>query len=112
MLPYRWVSICVTMSGLVLVGVSGMFTEQDSTGSAGSMLFGMCMVLLGQLVAAIQMVIEETFMKNKNFMPMHVVGMEGTFGVIIMAFVVLPILFFMPGDQVSMNSRHSSPLLF
>ena len=101
MLPYRWVSIGITTCGLVLVGVSGMFTESESTGSAGSMIFGMLMVLCGQFVAAIQMVIEETFMKNKNFAPMHVVGMEGTFGVLFMAFVVLPVLFFVPGDQIS-----------
>ena len=61
---------------------------------------GMAMILGGQLVGAVQMVIEETFMKNKNFAPMHVVGMEGTFGIIFMALAVLPVLFFIPGDQV------------
>jgi len=70
LLPYRWVAMCVTIAGLVLVGVSGLLSDTFSGGSVSSstsssadsgisymMLFGMLCILLGQLVGAIQMFI-------------------------------------------------------
>lgn len=127
MLPYRWVAIAITATGVVLVGVSELLADSlikeststsSSSGSSGfdyMVLFGMFIILLGQFVGAIQMfksifacilnytrVVEEKFIKQRNFVPMHVVGMEGLFGALIMAFIVLPALFVIPGKQVSM----------
>eukprot|EP01105_Mastigella_eilhardi_P000859 TRINITY_DN1103_c0_g1_i1.p1 TRINITY_DN1103_c0_g1~~TRINITY_DN1103_c0_g1_i1.p1 ORF type:complete len:413 (+),score=115.11 TRINITY_DN1103_c0_g1_i1:87-1325(+) len=108
MLPYRWISMGITLVGLILVGVSGILTDMtastsgSSSGDSGfdySMIFGMLMIIAGQFVGAIQMVLEETFLKGRKFEPMHVVGMEGLLGAIIMATVVLPALYIVPGTQ-------------
>jgi hypothetical protein len=39
------------------------------------------------------MVVEETFLKKRGFPPLQVVGMEGLFGVILTAGVVMPVLY-------------------
>jgi len=122
MLPYRWVSITFTILGLVCVGLTGMLNAKDdenkkkasaSEGSSSSsggqkdevplymVAVGILLILCGQLVGAMQMVVEEKLLKNKNFAPLHIVGLEGIFGALAMAFVVLPICFFIPGDNPS-----------
>lgn len=45
------------------------------------------------------MIVEESFLKKKNFHPLQVVGMEGFFGIIFMSAIVLPVLYYIPGDQ-------------
>ncbi len=44
-------------------------------------------MLLGSFATASQMIVEEVFLKKKNYHPLHVVGMEGFFGALIMGFV-------------------------
>eukprot|EP00727_Mastigamoeba_balamuthi_P010867 m51a1_g6402 hypothetical protein (411) ;mRNA; r:232769-234508 len=118
MLPYKWVAITITVCGLVLVGLSGMLASAepvDHSGSSSSSeeaqaasdssywqtAIGISLILAGQLVGAVQMVVEEMFLKNKNFAPLHIVGMEGIYGSLAMAFVILPVLFLVPGDNPS-----------
>ena len=42
---------------------------------------------------------EEMYLKNRNIAPLKVVGMEGFFGLIIMIFIILPVLYFIPGKD-------------
>lgn len=109
MLPFRWFSICFTIVGLVCVGVCGVLTakEADAGGDSSeegksnvyTTVLGIVLILIGQFVAACQMVVEEKLLKGKNFAPMHIVGLEGIFGIIAMVVVVLPVLMFIPGSQ-------------
>lgn len=52
---------------------------------------GVFLVLMGSLATASQMIVEEIFLKKKNYHPLHVVGMEGFFGTLIMGFVRFPL---------------------
>ena len=110
MLPYRWFSICFTIAGLICVGVCGVLTAKDegtvrssesgeSSNNVYTTVLGIVLILIGQFVAACQMVVEEKLLKGKNFAPMHIVGLEGIFGIIAMVFIVLPLLMFIPGNQ-------------
>jgi len=111
-------AICFTMVGLVAVGCSSYLDSLDKaaassslsfssdeesssvpTESPGQVIMGICFILLGQFVAACQMVVEETFLKSRGLLAMHIVGLEGSFGFLLMLFIVLPALFFIPGDQ-------------
>ena len=51
------------------------------------MCAGIVLVLAGQVASAVQFVIEEKFLKTRNLHPLHVVGLEGTYGSIIMVVV-------------------------
>ena len=64
-------------------------------------VLGIACILLGQFVAACQMVVEEKLLKKHNLAAMHIVGMEGSFGIAAMLLIVLPVLFFIPGNQKS-----------
>jgi len=111
---YQIFAICFTMIGLVAVGCSSYLDSLDQVKSSSSLsdsssepeengpgmvILGICFILLGQLVAACQMVVEEKLLKARNLAAMHIVGLEGSFGFIMMLFIVLPILFFIPGKQ-------------
>ncbi len=48
---------------------------------------GVFLVLIGALATALQMIVEEIFLKKRNYHPLHVVGMEGLYGTIIMGLV-------------------------
>ncbi|CAG5124412.1 unnamed protein product, partial [Candidula unifasciata] len=65
----HWLGMVVTMLGLVLVGCSSVFKNHSSQGSKA--IIGIVLILAGQLVSASQMVIEEMFLKKKNFPPLQ-----------------------------------------
>jgi len=66
-------------------------------GADSKLIIGIVFILAGQLANAIQMVMEETFLKKKEYPALHVVGMEGLHGLLIMSFIVMPILYLIPG---------------
>eukprot|EP00727_Mastigamoeba_balamuthi_P006554 m51a1_g2519 putative solute carrier family 35 member f6 isoform x2 (357) ;mRNA; f:216311-217788 len=70
--------------------------------------------------------IEERLLKQRNLNPAQVCGMEGFFGLVLSIFIVLPVVYFCPGDNPSsmvrgsydnaidafMQMGHNIPLLF
>lgn len=97
--PIHWIGMIVTVFGLVLVGLSSVLREDHHGTSKGHVVLGIVLILAGQCVSATQMIVEELFLKKRNFHPLQVVGMEGFFGVILMTAIVLPVVYFIPGDQ-------------
>lgn len=90
----------VVVLGLSIVGVSGFLAESgEESDTSGLLGIGIVLILAGQLMNAIQMVMEESFLKKGNYSPLNVVGMEGLFGTIIMLLLVLPLCYFIPGDD-------------
>jgi len=90
---YQYVGLTFTVCGLALVGLAATLGAKDDSSSKSSkdMIFGIILIVLGQFCSAIQMVIEEKFLKKRKFHPMQVVGMEGFFGLFMMVCIVLPI---------------------
>lgn len=97
--PIHWLGMVVTMLGLVLVGLSSVLRDNHHGATKGQVVLGIVLILGGQCVSAIQMIVEELFLKKKNFHPLQVVGMEGFFGVVFMSAIVLPVLYYIPGEQ-------------
>lgn len=60
---------------------------------------GNLLVIVSQLMSATQMVIEEKFLKSKKLPPEFVVGVEGSFGILLMVCIVLPIVGTLPGTD-------------
>jgi drug/metabolite transporter (DMT)-like permease len=89
---FHWVGILIVVFGLCLVGLSDIY-EQDQSNSSWKLIIGILLIVAGQLANAVQMVVEETFLKKRGFPPLQVVGMEGLFGVILTAGVVMPVLY-------------------
>jgi hypothetical protein len=60
---------------------------------------GNLLVVVSQLMSATQMVVEEKFLKSKQLPPEFVVGVEGTFGMLMMLCITLPIVGVLPGQD-------------
>lgn len=45
------------------------------------------------------MVVEESFVKGRGYPPLNIVGMEGFFGAVMMAVILIPILYLVPNDS-------------
>lgn len=99
----HWSGIIIVVMGLFLVGVSAVFKQASTNSGSGThqAILGIVLILAGQLLSASQMVVEETFLKKRNFHPLQVVGLEGMFGMLITGLVVLPILHFIHGSDLN-----------
>ncbi|KAJ0406453.1 hypothetical protein ATCC90586_001932 [Pythium insidiosum] len=85
---YHVASIAIVGLSVVLVGWAG--TSDDAGGAAGSAshnaLLGLALIIVSQLLTAVQIVVEEHMMVELNVSPMLLVGLEGLWG---LAFYVL-----------------------
>eukprot|EP00727_Mastigamoeba_balamuthi_P013151 m51a1_g8459 hypothetical protein (434) ;mRNA; r:423906-425546 len=127
---YRWVAVVVSILGLVLVGLSSVLTtastssspaDSASGSSSGSnsggasssaqtgwkTVVGIVLVLVAMVIQAVGMVIEEVLLRKKSYPPLQLVGMEGLIGTLLMMFVVLPVVYFIPGSNPS-SMAHGS----
>ena len=98
----KWFGIGVTAVGLCLVGLSSLLGNSGGAVSGGKLALGVFLVVIAQLFSALQMIVEEAFMKGLSkdkrlWLPMHVVGMEGCYGIVIVFFVCFPITWAIPG---------------
>lgn len=97
----HWLGIFVTAVGLVLVGLASILKKKPDDDpnqqSIETTLLGIMFIVIGQLLSASQMVLQELFMsKNQNIHPMQVVGTEGLFGLAAMSAIFLPAFYFIP----------------
>lgn len=103
---FHWLGMALVAIGVSMVGVSSLLNTADGGSSAPHTsglhtMIGCCLVLVSQLIAAGQMVLEETLLQNSHFPAVQVVGSEGTIGVFLMSAIVLPSVYFI---------KHSNPL--
>lgn len=92
----NYVGICLCTMGITLVGLANVYNEDEGHGKRQT-LFGVLIILLGQLLQGTQSVVEEYFMKNLQMSSVKVVAWEGLFGVMHCVVWVLPLLYFLPG---------------
>jgi drug/metabolite transporter (DMT)-like permease len=76
--PYHWFGMLLVLSGLACVGVSSIL--YGSSNDASKPILGDTLVIIAQLVAATQMVVEEKLLDKYKVPALQAVGMEGVFG--------------------------------
>jgi drug/metabolite transporter (DMT)-like permease len=96
LLPYRWLGMTVTVIGLGVVGISSFLDSTEDSGQIHLLAIGIAFILAGQFCNAIQMVMEESFVKSKGFPPLQIVGLEGFWGLVLMCLILLPAMYFIP----------------
>uniref|UniRef100_A0A5S6QLH3 EamA domain-containing protein n=1 Tax=Trichuris muris TaxID=70415 RepID=A0A5S6QLH3_TRIMR len=87
---YKWLGMLLVLCGLVIVGLSDLlFADAASADSADPkrMISGDLLILIAQIIIALQMVYEQRFVNKYNAPPMLVVGLEGLFGFILMTVI-------------------------
>ena len=119
MYRHNWVGVWLCVVALSLVGVSSVMTVDDQpvVVSYWESIFGIVIVVLGQVVCASQYVLEEFLLKPPNDVSaMAMVGMEGLWGTALMSCIFLPLFqFFVKGadvDGVYENTSDTIDMVF
>jgi len=96
---HHWLAMAIVCMGLTAVALSSFFSRGSDPAAATvtpqQIILGVCLTLGGQIFSAAQMVIEELFVRGKNYPSLNVVGMEGLFGFALTG-LLLPGLYFIP----------------
>uniref|UniRef100_A0A0G4HTK9 EamA domain-containing protein n=1 Tax=Chromera velia CCMP2878 TaxID=1169474 RepID=A0A0G4HTK9_9ALVE len=97
---YKWIVLCLVFFGVLFVGLSAVLfpdpEEEMSLGGGG--LFGLILIILAQIVAAGQNVVEEKIVSKYKAAPLKCVGLEGAFGLISVV-LFLVVFYFSFGNQ-------------
>lgn len=92
----------LTVAFFVWLRTDPSTSDDSSSVSGGQLLIGILLVLLASALNAVQNVFEEKLLKavgGAEVDPLELVGWEGTFGTLLSAFVLLPIVYQIPGPD-------------
>ncbi|CAH1963878.1 unnamed protein product [Acanthoscelides obtectus] len=105
MVKKQWTGIFFIISGLALVGVADFFSKDSSDDSHGrnDVITGDLLIIIAQIIQAIQMVVEEKFVAGQNIPSLQAVGWEGTFGFLVLGFLQIPFYYIKAGPPVTRN---------
>jgi len=106
---FQWIGICWNVISVFMVGSTAILAGGGSGGdsevaddaeSNSNALFGVCLVLLGAFVQALQYVFEEKVMAmDIPAPPLLLIGMEGFWGTVFCVLVAYPVVYYLPGDD-------------
>lgn len=92
----QWGGIIICVSGIVLVGIANILSEGTSE-SRTNVTIGVGIILVGQILQAAQVVIEEYLLQDLQMSSVRIVAWEGLFGVMHCLLWVFPLIMFLPG---------------
>mmetsp|Transcript_36811 Transcript_36811/g.79462 ORF Transcript_36811/g.79462 Transcript_36811/m.79462 type:complete len:488 (-) Transcript_36811:177-1640(-) len=102
---FHWVGVFWNVISVVIVGGTALLAsssgeKDDSAASTSQTFLGVCLLMAGAFVQAVQFVFEEHVMKmDVPAPPLLLIGMEGFWGTVLGITVMYPIGYFMPGDD-------------
>ncbi|CAG9767731.1 unnamed protein product [Ceutorhynchus assimilis] len=90
----EWVGILFVILGLAVVGVAD-FASKDSSENhnKNDIITGDLLIVIAQVIQAIQMVVEEKFVAGQNIPSLQAVGWEGVFGFLTLGLLQIPFYF-------------------
>ncbi|XP_052865912.1 solute carrier family 35 member F6 [Anopheles cruzii] len=91
----EWFGIGFIMLGLVVVGMSDVISN-DNNGSQytrNNIITGDLLIILAQIITAVQMVYEEYYVAGLDVPALQAVGWEGFFGFSILSILLVPMYF-------------------
>ena len=116
LLKHHWFGMVLVVIGLVMVGLSDsvkyLSTSADVEGlkdlDKNYILSADMLIVMGQIILALQMVIEEKLLKKYHVHPLKAVGFEGIFGFVILCLLFLP-LFNIPWNPTKIVTNQMEP---
>ncbi|XP_069743150.1 solute carrier family 35 member F6 [Narcine bancroftii] len=103
--PSQWVGICLTICGLIVVGLADFVSGKSDQGHRLSQIItGDLLIVMAQIIVAIQMVLEEKFVYKHDVHPLRAVGTEGIFGFVILTLLLIP-MYYIPVGEFGGNPR-------
>lgn len=124
---FHYTSLAMIVSSIVLVGVSEIMSNKDSSMEGvgtSDQLLGFTLIIIAQFLCAVQIIIEEHVLTNLQMPPMMLVGYEGVWGIFLFT-ILAPLLTLTKNSTASFSKvyhenfidsftrvYHSSTLLF
>ncbi|XP_071384877.1 solute carrier family 35 member F6-like [Centroberyx affinis] len=100
----QWLGILITIMGLVVVGLADFLSGYKNTHKLSDIITGDLLIILAQIIVAVQMVLEEKFVYKHDVHPLRAVGTEGFFGFFVLSLLLIP-MFFIPVGSFGGNPR-------
>lgn len=95
----EWVSLLLVTLGISLVGLSGSNNGSSKNEPASLVVFGILLIVAGELCQAFQFVVEEHILADRDIVPLKLVYLEGFYGSVIMAFMLVVLNFVVKGVE-------------
>lgn len=87
----EWTGIGFVILGLTIVGMSDFLSkDNDSDHNRNDIITGDLLIIIAQIITAVQMVVEEKFVSGLDIPPLQAVGWEGVFGFTTIALLQVP----------------------
>jgi len=105
MYAFNLIGLALCVVGITTVGLASVLGAQsegagsDQGQDIGTTLYGMGLVLLGQVTQAAQVIAEEWLMKDVDLPSVQIIGFEGFWGLLMMIVIVYPVLWVLPGND-------------
>lgn len=103
---FHWCGMFLVLVGCLIVGLGSVFGEHHDNGSsARNPALGNTFIVIAQILAAFQMVVEEKFVSGRNIPALQAVGWEGVWGMLFLG-LALVVMYFVPafpglGDEAA-----------
>ncbi|KAJ8921116.1 hypothetical protein NQ315_013586 [Exocentrus adspersus] len=99
----EWTGIFFVIAGLAIIGVADFVSKDTNTDNHGKndIITGDMLIVIAQIITAIQMVVEEKFVAGQDIPPLQAVGWEGLFGFLVLGFLQIPFYFIHAGPPVT-----------
>ncbi|UYV74343.1 SLC35F6 [Cordylochernes scorpioides] len=103
----QWIGILIVVVGLAIVGASDIIfpSTGDTHFDTNHLITGDLLIIMAQIVAATQMVLEEKFVSKHRVAPLQAVGLEGTFGVLVLGLLLIPMYYIPVGNMIFHNPK-------
>ena len=99
---FMWGGILLTVLGITCVGSASLLGAEQADGSETDQtqqLFGIGLILLSQMVQAVQMILEESLLQDIKMDALMLAGYEGLWGGLLCLGVALPLFQWLPGSD-------------
>lgn len=91
--PYKWFGMLFVMLGLVVVGVTDILYDDDPLDDKNAIITGNLLIIMAQIIVAIQMVYEQKYLHQYDVPALFAVGLEGLFGMTILSVLMIPMYY-------------------
>lgn len=95
---FHWLGVALVVLGTIVVGLGAFFCSDGDSQSAPNPKLGDIIIIVAQLIVAVQMCVEEKFIGGHNVPALQVVGLEGCFGFSFMLIIAV-VAYFIPAPS-------------
>ncbi|KAI6242902.1 UAA transporter family protein [Aphelenchoides fujianensis] len=102
---FKWLGMVLVMLGLVIVGLCDIYDSGPGS-DVNAIITGNLLIIIAQIIVAIQMVTEQLFLERYDVPPLLAVGLEGLFGMIILSVLMIPMYWIRVPITFSTDPEH------